>query len=153
MKPNTCSPTPELLNIEYSQKARFLARYVLTRYPGKFGRQSFYHRYYKFHGQIALDTLISDINREYTSFLGWCALSSRVSSHVALLNYLEESQALILAHSHANYLPGNQPAPIIQGDIFTSPSNDTRAFYDDVPACPPWWSELPHLAPKGVNHA
>lgn len=142
--------TPAEQQTEFEFLLRCLARDVLRNYPNKLKRQQFYANYQKHHGQSALDALQSAIHAEYERFLGWCALFSRVTGHYALTNYLDESIPKIALNRPEHDLSAN---PNREGS-HPPVTSDARELFHAVTVAP-WWSDLPHLAPKGqgVNHA
>lgn len=140
------NPTPARREQEIQFLTRCLARDILRRYPNKQHRQHFYARYQAKHGQAKLDRLLTAVRSEYNSFLGWCALFSRVSAHSTLLDYLAESSTNICPID-----PRGIASPfVIPQESPLHPLADTWAFSSEPsPTAAPWWTDVPWLAPKG----
>lgn len=103
---------------------------VLKRYPNKLQRLSHYKLVAQRRGNEQAQALASAAKVEYQNFLRWCSQSDVMPSHHALEGYTLDL------------------APV------SSPTLHQQLETVALSFTPPWWSELPHLAPAaGVSHA
>jgi hypothetical protein len=98
-----------------------LARDILRKYQGN-ARKEFYARWLKNHGQNSLDNLRYLVSLEYQNFCGWCALHGYIAAYPMFNDY-----------TLCN------PVRVLTPDMVIAPAPPVSR--------PPWWSELPNLAP------
>ncbi len=102
-----------------------LARDILRKYHGK-ARVEFYALWLKRHDQNSLDNLRYLVSLEYQNFCGWCALHGYIAAYPMFNDYM-------LCN----------PIRVLTPDIVIAPAPPVSR--------PPWWSELPNLAPRNAG--